>query len=145
MISQVTIVVVHSSNSCSHSQVVQASVLVSAKRILTQDGVDYDVEYDAVSPTSASPVVPTVTNTTKTANGTTVTTQSTYSTNATVPAVKMAATLSDYTLDSFNAAEQARVCSNYEHVVVFLTIVVDIDDGAPKLTCVWRSAVCHRA
>jgi len=96
--------------------VAQNSVLVSATRSLTEEGVDYDVEYAAVSPSGA--VVPTVTNTTVSQNGTVVTTQSTYSANATVPAVKMAATLSAYTLDSFDSAEQARYISTLEESIL---------------------------
>lgn len=105
-------------------QVAQTSLLVSATRSLTEQGVDYDVEFEAASPSGAvvptvteGAVVPTVTNTTVSQNGTVVTTQSTYSTNATVPAVKMAATLLAYTLDSFNSAEQARVSTTYEYVL----------------------------
>lgn len=103
------------------TQVASSTFLVSAKRTLTEEGLDYDVEYAAVSPSASvavsptgstnTPVtVPTQTNTTTTENGTVVTTQSTYSNLTTVPAVKMAATLSAYaTVADFTAAEQTRV------------------------------------
>lgn len=94
---------------------VQTSLFASAKRSLTEESVDYDNDYAAVSPTG-SHSVPTSPVTEVTSNGTVVTTQSTYSTNATVPAVKMAATLSAYaTVADFTTAIQARVCACGRH------------------------------
>ena len=101
-------------------QVAQTSLLASAKRSLTEESVDYDNEYEAkaASPTG-SQSVPTSPVTEVTSNGTVITTQSTYSTNATVPAVKMAATLSAYaTVADFNTAIQARVCAVKDVMIV---------------------------